>query len=137
MDQSRSFRRVSIGSNINFSQWSGKLIRPGSLEQERTDNGGLTGTWEVRTFPCQTPQGVGLILRSSLVYEQTAIRKIVHEHGIAERRKRSDARRTSGSQSVLIVPTKSANSTLEESREGSETSEFRTAIGKHTKCLEI
>jgi hypothetical protein len=36
--------------------------------------------------------------------------------------KRSEARGATGSQSVLIVPEKSANTTLEESMEGSGTS---------------
>ena len=42
-----------------------------------------------------------------------------------------------GSQSVLILPMKLANSTQLEPVEGSETSDHGTAIEKHDECIEI
>ena len=57
--------------------------------------------------------------------------------GTAKRRKRSAVGRAAGSHSVLIVPSKPANSPQLEPVEGSETSSHGTVTGKHDECVEI
>jgi len=54
-----SFRCNNTGNNIGCSLRLEQLIRPGSLEQERTDNGCLTGTWEPLWFPRNVPEQTG------------------------------------------------------------------------------
>ena len=61
----------------------------------------------------------------------------VRSRGIAERRQRSDARRTAGSHSVLIVPWNSGNGTQPDPTEGSETPNHGTVFEKHIECIEI
>jgi hypothetical protein len=60
---------------------------------------------------------------------------------VAPRYRRAVATKRGGmsdrSQSVLIVPSKVANSTQLEPVEGSETSSHGTAIEKHDECIEI
>ena len=57
--------------------------------------------------------------------------------GTAKRRQRSAAGGTAGSHSVLIVPTKLANSPRPEPVEGSETPDYGIAFEKHDECFEI
>ena len=57
--------------------------------------------------------------------------------GTAKRRQRSAVGWAAGSQSVLIVPTKLANSTLLEPVEGCETPDHGTVFEKHDECIEI
>ena len=113
-----------VGTTLLALHWSGAVTRPGSgnkANEQLRSHGNLGGP-VVSMFNTVKSRS---ILWSSFGCEKTAIRNIVLRHGIAERRQRSDARGTSGSQSVLIVPQKQVNSKPnEEPGEGSETSEF-------------
>jgi hypothetical protein len=57
--------------------------------------------------------------------------------GIANRRKRRAARRTSGSRSALVVPSKRGNGSRPDCVEGSEASDHGPVEGKHNECVEI
>jgi hypothetical protein len=57
--------------------------------------------------------------------------------GTAKRRQRSAVGWAAGSQSVLIVPAKLANSTRLEPVEGCETPNHGTVFEKHDECIEI
>ncbi len=59
------------------------------------------------------------------------------EDGIANRRKRRAARRTSGSRSALVVPSKRGNGSRPDCVEGSEASDHGPVEGKHNECVEI
>jgi hypothetical protein len=62
----------------------------------------------------------------------------VCSRGIAERRKRSDAKGTTGNRSVLIVPTEAGELALgEDPVEGSETSYHGAVVEKDDECIEI
>jgi hypothetical protein len=57
--------------------------------------------------------------------------------GIAERRKRSEARRAAGSRITSIVPEKPGNSSREDPVEGSGVSDRGTVGGKHGGTVEF
>jgi len=59
-----------------------------------------------------------------LTCEETTRRESHGNMVLPSEGKRSEAKGTTGSQSALIVPKKSANSALEESMEGSEASKY-------------
>jgi hypothetical protein len=120
-------------------QWSGAAVLPASewnmckrtieIPQE---------LWEILSSPRQFPVGVpGYQLQASAAHSSAEERTHECNRGTAKQRQRSEARRTAGSHSVLIVPSKLANSTQLEPVEGSETSNHGTAFEKHGECIEI
>ena len=76
-------------------------------------------------------------LQASAAHSSAGSERNECTRGTAKRRQRSAAGWAAGSQSVLIVPMKLANSTQPEPVEGSETSDHGTVIEKHDECIEI
>ena len=82
----------------------------GVEEHVQTDDGDRPGTWEVLLFLRKSRlERPGDQLQAAICVRIGGVKNNARERGIAERRKRSDARRTTGSHSILIVPSKRAN----------------------------
>ena len=105
-------------------------------------NEGHTGTWEVLLPPFRRkPEGTTENNSRPIVpafedYRRCFghVRNRGRRNGIAERRKRSEARRVTRSRSILIVPMKQGNFSLKDPVEGSEMPYHRTVAGKHGGC---
>ena len=103
------------GAAWTFHQWSETSVRPGSREHVQTNRRGSPGTWEALISPCANLRDGVAGLPSSRLDAMNAHDgieseiKVVCCDGIADRRKRSEARRGSGSRSVLILPMKRGN----------------------------
>jgi hypothetical protein len=107
----------------------------------QTDNRDSPGTWEILSSPRKNPRlevpGDQLQARTPQHSVVSGAKRNECSRGTANRRQRRAAGWATGSQSVLIVPVKLANSSRVEPVEGSETSDHGTVTEKHDECLEI
>ena len=120
--------------------WSGASGPAGvGLEHVQTDNRGSPGTWEnpVRSSAKSRLEIPGYQLQALAAHSSARERKQRVQPRYRQTRKTKCGGMAAGRHSVLIVPTKLANSTRLEPTEESETPIHGTVFEKHDECLEI
>ena len=119
-----SLRSSKCGDSIEASKWLDAEIPSGS-ESRANANEGYPGTWEISLIPCLRRLDEGYQRMKPLACGQKRHDARVEQgvrtqavNGIAERRKRSEAKRSTRSRSALTVLMKRGNQTQQEPRGG-------------------
>ena len=121
-------------------QWSGASSPAGvGWEHVQTDNRGSPGTWEnpVRSSAKSRLEIPGHQLQALAAHSSARERKQRVQPRYRQTKETKCGGMAAGRHSVLIVPTKLANSTRLEPVEESETPIHGTVFEKHDECLEI
>ncbi len=121
-------------------QWSGASSPAGvGLEHVQTDNRGSPGTWEnpVRSSANPRSEIPGYQLQALAAHSSARERKQRVQPRYRQTKETKCGGMAAGRHSVLIVPTKLANSTRLEPAEESETPIHGTVFEKHDECIEI
>ena len=121
-------------------QWSGASSPAGvGLEHVQTDNRGSPGTWEnpVRSSANSRLEIPGYQLQALAAHSSARERKQRVQPRYRQAKETKCGGMAAGRHSVLIVPTKLANSTRLEPVEESETPIHGTVFEKHDECIEI
>ncbi len=121
-------------------QWSGASSPAGvGWEHVQTDNRGSPGTWEnpVCSSVNSRPEIPGDQLQALAAHSSARERKQRVQPRYRQAKETKCGGMAAGRHSVLIVPTKLANSTRLEPAEESEAPIHGTVFEKHDECIEI